>query len=68
MIHYEVCIAGSKEPFHYFSSAYTFKEGERLFVSVNGSILSMVIIKITHNLTSAERHVVRLNVHSKTYH
>jgi len=46
----------------------TIKEGARLFIEKEGVLYTVNVIKITHNLTLADKqHVVRLNGHPKKY-
>lgn len=64
MINYEIHIIGEENPFYIFSSNYAFNNNERLFIKKEGKIYSLIVSKITHDLTK-EDHIVRLNCHFK---
>jgi hypothetical protein len=67
MYQYEVFVYGEKNPFHCFSHTWKYENSERIFVTVNNTVYSLIIQKITHNLTG-EKPIIRLNCQKKPYH
>lgn len=66
MIHYEVFVTGKSNPFHIFESFYQFQLNERIFVKIDDVLDSLIVTKITHDITG-HKHVVRLNCQLKKY-
>lgn len=67
MIKYEVHVTGKENPYFSFESHYQISSQERIFVNKAGVNVSLVVVKITHDITKGE-HVVRLNCMFKKSH